>query len=183
MSISLEQNYFSLFEVPESFSVDLDLLSTRYLTLQGEAHPDRYASEGAAQQRIAMQFAAHINLGLETLKSPLKRAEYLLARRGVDIDFDTTTNNDIEFLMQQMELREELSDIAGLVSKGDASVEPKLANLIKGHAQLRQESLEGFSKAFDATDFTAAKSILAKLHFIEKFGSEIRHVEDDLLDL
>jgi len=183
MSVSLDQNYFSLFDVPESFVVDADILAERYLALQGRAHPDRFVSEGAAQQRMAMQFAAHINLGLETLKSPLKRGEYLLTRRGVDIDFDTSTNNDIEFLMQQMQLREDLSDISGLVAKGDASVEPKLADLMRAHAQFRLEALEGFSKAYDSEDFIGAKSILAKLHFIEKFGSEIRHVEDDLLDL
>ena len=40
-----------------------------------------------------------------SLKHPLKRAEYMLAERGVDIRAEQQTLQDPMFLMQQMELR------------------------------------------------------------------------------
>jgi len=46
--------------------------------LQQEFHPDRFASKGDVDKRLAVQTASLINQAYDTLKSPLKRAQYLL---------------------------------------------------------------------------------------------------------
>ena len=54
--INLQTNDFDLFDVPVRFEQDRAQLDARWKALQREAHPDRFAAEGAAAQRVAMQW-------------------------------------------------------------------------------------------------------------------------------
>ena len=60
------------------WQVDQISLDASYRKLQQEFHPDRYASQGDVERRLAVQAASLINQAYETLRSPLKRAQYLL---------------------------------------------------------------------------------------------------------
>ena len=73
-------------------------------------HPDRFAAEGAAAQRVAMQWAVRVNEAYQRLKDPLKRAAYLCELHGAPIDAENNTAMPRDFLMQQMEWREALDD-------------------------------------------------------------------------
>ena len=53
-----------------------------------------------------MQVASWINQAYDTLQDPVKRARYLLEISGAEIPDDSTTTSDVEFLMEQIELRE-----------------------------------------------------------------------------
>ena len=103
--------YFDLLSLPVDYQVDLTLLNAHYLELQKVIHPDKFANHSEQEQLLAVQKAAEVNDALQTLKHPLKRAEYMLAERGVDIRAEQQTLQDPMFLMQQMELREALEDI------------------------------------------------------------------------
>ena len=76
-AMNLNDSDFTLFDVPERFAQDRAALDTRWKALQREAHPDRFAGQGAAAQRIAMQWSVRINEAYQRLKDPLKRAAYL----------------------------------------------------------------------------------------------------------
>ena len=73
----LDDNDFVLFGVPERFAQDRARLDERWKQLQREAHPDRHAAQGAAAQRVAMQWSVRINEAYQRLKYPLKRSAYL----------------------------------------------------------------------------------------------------------
>jgi len=75
-------------------------------------HPDRFASAPQAEQRVSMQLATLVNEAYQTLKSPLRRAGYLLQLQGVDPEFETNTAMPAEFLADQMEKRERLEEAA-----------------------------------------------------------------------
>ena len=53
--MNLNDTDFELFAVPATFAQDGSALDARWKELQREAHPDRFASQGAAAQRVAMQ--------------------------------------------------------------------------------------------------------------------------------
>ena len=57
--MKLASDDFELFGVPRRFEQDRAVLDTRWRALQAEVHPDRYAAQGQAAQRLAMQWAAH----------------------------------------------------------------------------------------------------------------------------
>ncbi|MEK9649239.1 MAG: Fe-S protein assembly co-chaperone HscB [Gammaproteobacteria bacterium] len=77
-------NFFEIFSLPASFQVDVSSLEAQYRKLQAEYHPDRFSCAADSERVQALQLASLINDAYETLKSPLKRAAYLLTLNGVD---------------------------------------------------------------------------------------------------
>ena len=75
--MKLDSDDFELFGVPRRFAQERAQLDTRWRALQAEVHPDRFAVEGQAAQRVAMQWAVRVNEAYQRLKDPLKRAAYL----------------------------------------------------------------------------------------------------------
>ncbi len=108
--MNIDDDDFKLFGLPERFALDAALLDQRWRELQAKVHPDRFATDGAAAQRIAMQWAVRVNQGYQRLKDPLKRAAYLCERRGIRIDAERNTAMPRAFLVQQMEWREALDE-------------------------------------------------------------------------
>ncbi|MEW8342297.1 MAG: Fe-S protein assembly co-chaperone HscB, partial [Candidatus Thiodiazotropha taylori] len=91
--------------------MDASSLADRYRDLQRVVHPDRYANGTEQERRLSVQGASLINEAFETLKDPVARAAYLLSLHGVEMDAQNESTQDMEFLMQQMELREELESL------------------------------------------------------------------------
>ena len=111
MAADHSTTHFERFGLAQSFDVDLDLLHERYRDSQRAVHPDRFASATDQERRISMQQATLINEGYQTLKDPLKRGRYLLQLAGRNLDNEPHTNSDVNFLMEQMELREALDEV------------------------------------------------------------------------
>jgi len=80
--MKLDSDDFELFGVPRRFEQDRAVLDARWLALQAEVHPDKFAADGTASQRVAMQWAVRVNEAYQRLKNPLKRAAYLCELNG-----------------------------------------------------------------------------------------------------
>ena len=125
--MKLDDDDFTLFGLREGFALDARMLDQRWRELQAEVHPDRFAADGAAAQRIAMQWAVRVNQAYRRLKDPLQRAAYLCERRGAPIDAERNTAMPPVFLAQQMAWREALDEAerrgrgAGLGRRGGAA--------------------------------------------------------------
>jgi len=171
--MNLKQNHFELFGVPVQFAVDAAELDRRYHELQREVHPDRFAAAADTERRVSMQLATRVNEAYQTLKSPLRRAVYILQLRGVDPEFETNTAMPPEFLMEQMSWRERIE--AG-------SEKPEA--LLRLQAGLRDESrkiYEALHAQLDQDrDDEAASQTTRVLMFYEKLAEEI---DDKLAEL
>ena len=106
-SPDLNQTYFELFGLEPAFTLDRDQLLAVQQGLQSSYHPDRHVNENDRDRRLSVQVASWINQAFETLQDPVKRSRYLLEISGADIPDDSTTTADTEFLMEQIELRED----------------------------------------------------------------------------
>jgi molecular chaperone HscB len=115
-AMQLGDDDFTLFGLPPQYAIDRGALDAQWRRLQAATHPDRFASDGASAQRLAMQWAVRINEAYQRLKDPLKRAAYLCEQRGVAIDAERNTAMPTAFLMQQMQWREALDDAADRVA-------------------------------------------------------------------
>ena len=109
-ALTLSATDFELFAVPKRFAQDRAALDARWKELQREAHPDKFAAQSAASQRLAMQWSVRINEAYQRLKDPLKRAAYLCELAGAPINAHDNTAMPAEFLMQQMAWRESLEE-------------------------------------------------------------------------
>lgn len=109
MSFQVE-NYFKLFGLQPTFLQDVAKLKAHYLQLQKSVHPDNFVDATPQEKMLAVQYAATVNQAYQTLSDPLKRGIYLLKLEGVDTQSETDNVMPIEFLTEQMELREYLND-------------------------------------------------------------------------
>jgi len=73
------QNYFELFNLPEKFQIDSLKLQKNYRTIQKEIHPDRFATSTENEKTQSMIKSTQVNDAYQTLKSPTKRAKYILS--------------------------------------------------------------------------------------------------------
>ena len=110
MNLNLQSSDFELFGLAERFAQDRAAIDARWKELQREAHPDKFAAQGPAAQRIAMQWSVRINEAYQRLKDPLKRAAYLCELRGAPINAENNTAMPAEFLIEQMAWREALEE-------------------------------------------------------------------------
>jgi len=175
--ISLQASDFELFGLPTAFELDRSQIDLQWKSLQREAHPDRFASEGAAAQRIAMQWSVRINEAYNRLKDPLKRAAYLCELNGAAVNAENNTNMPSAFLMQQMEWREALDACKALKANDakDKALEKLLDKVDASHAQ----ALKQIANLIDVEhNFPAAVGQVRALMFIEKFAQEVQHQLD-----
>jgi molecular chaperone HscB len=121
-----------------------------------------------------MQWATRANEAYKTLKNPFKRAAYLCELNGIDLQVDSNTAMPREFLMQQMEWREELED-AKAAKDLDAldALEKQLRNA-------RRSKLAHIGELLDAENFSEAAQCVRQLMFLEKFGEEVHAVFEKL---
>ena len=110
--MNIDADDFTLLGLPRSFALDRAQLDAAWKALQARVHPDRFAAEGAASQRVAMQWAVRVNEAHQRLKDPLKRAAYLCELAGVPVNAENNTAMPGAFLMQQMQWREALEEAA-----------------------------------------------------------------------
>lgn len=179
--MAISQNYFALFGLPQCFAVDLVALSETYRALQKELHPDRYAHKAEREQLRAVQATAYLNDALATLKSPLKRAEYLLSLQGIDTDSRSTTIADGSFLMQQMLLREQLEEVQDAADPMDA-LDQLLEQVDNQDAELKR-AMAAVVDSRDVVEQHQALELLRKLQFFDKLRHQIELLEDQLADV
>ena len=163
--MKLDDDDFTLFGVEQRFVQDRAALDARWRQLQAEVHPDRFASEGAAAQRLAMQWAVRVNEAYQRLKEPLSRGAYLCELRGAAIDAERNTAMPAVFLMQQMAWRESLDEATTL-----AAVE-RLDGEVAGAEKQMLAELQRLLD--DANDPAAAAAQVRALMFVRRFREDI----------
>ncbi|MFN8243088.1 MAG: Fe-S protein assembly co-chaperone HscB [Ferruginibacter sp.] len=102
-------NYFELFGLPVSFTIDKNELSRKYVELQKKYHPDFYTLESEADQADALEKSSLINKAWKTLCHPDETLKYVLELKGV-LEEDEKYQLPPDFLMEMMELNEEADE-------------------------------------------------------------------------
>lgn len=165
--MDITQDHFALFDLSPAFAIDLPALERRYLELQAQVHPDKHTSLPDAEQRVSMQRATRVNEAYQTLRSPLARARYLLNLRGVDPQIERNTAMPKDFLVQQLEYRETVSDAR---AAGDMTVLGELEQKLRGEIRSEYETV---GRQLEAEDNDAAAQSVRRLLFKEKLLLEI----------
>lgn len=173
-----EVSYFDLLGLPETFALDGAALEAAYLARSKDAHPDRFAQAPAAERVAALQRARTLNEAYKTLKKPVPRAEYLLARHGVTIG-DHERLDDAAFLMEILELREELA-AARVAGKLD-DVGRLEAAMKQRHRALVDQLAPAFAAAErgDAAALATIKRALIELRYVGRYLEECAASLDD----
>ncbi|KAI1259813.1 Co-chaperone Hsc20 [Xylariaceae sp. FL1019] len=149
-----------------AFDIDVRTLRREFLALQAGAHPDLHPQHMKARAEAT---SARINEAFKTLESPLLRAQYLLALRGLDVANDETAKvEDPELLMLVLETREIIEEA---LEEGDLEG-PRIEN------EERIEATETTLAAlFEADDLEGAKVEVVRLRYWVNIRESIRNWE------
>ena len=169
------QSHFELFGLPPAFGLDKQALEKAYREIQSRVHPDRFAHAGDAERRASLQWTTRVNEAYRVLKDPVQRAKHILELHGVDVAFETNTHMPSDFLLQQLELREELE---AALRKKDASRLDALRTALYGQTCV----LEGqIGDAIDRKkDFEEAAGQVRKLMFLDRLDAEIDEAYEEI---
>lgn len=163
-----ESNYFSLFGLPQQFDVDINLLNSHYRKIQSEVHPDKFVTASPAERLQSMQSATLANEAYQTLKYPTARARYLLKLNGIDTLENTNTSMPADFLMTQMEWRENIEDAEA--SRDIAALEQQLQMMKSTANNLQQDLADALS---NPNTLSVAAGIVRQLSFIDKVSADV----------
>ena len=166
-------NFFTLLQLPETFVIDLKKLDQNYQNIQKEIHPDRFASLADEAKIVSIKKAAEVNDAYQTLKSPIRRAEYILHLHDINIHDEKYNAVPQDFLMQQMEWREELE-----THKQNKEALEKLASGIQRN---KNEIMSQLPELFqNKSNLNNAIKVTRELNFIEKLE---QHINDALIEI
>ena len=171
------KNYFEIFGIPVSYVVDVNQLSDINRELQKQFHPDRFASDGEDASRLAMQKTSLINQAYDALKDNIARGQYLLKMKGIEMQSDTDTSMDPEFLMEQMEFREAIAEVQSTNDPLEV-LDKMAADTKKKLHQLEQQ----FANDYSNDHLQAARDTVRKMQFLIKAQNEIRAISEQLED-
>jgi len=178
-------NYFSLLGLPVSFVIDKNKLTSNYHDIQKSIHPDNFANATDLERRLSVQKAAQINDALQTLKNPLQRSIYLLSLYDIELG-ENNNSVDPAFLMEQMELRENLSCVS---DKTDPfaeldiildDVKSRIKQINSDLETLFQQLLLNEQK--DDELLKKASAQVLKIQFLNRLQEECLNKEDDLAE-
>ncbi|EXI72577.1 MAG TPA: Fe-S protein assembly co-chaperone HscB [Candidatus Accumulibacter phosphatis] len=166
--MDFDADHFSLFGLPPAFRLDSVLLDGRYIELQSQVHPDRFASAGESARRLSQQWATRVNEAYQTLRKPLPRARYLLQLAQHEIGSEDNGAMPVDFLVEQMEWREAVVEAR---AAGDHHELERLHHRLQHELQLRHEEIAELLD--DQHDLEQAADRVRRLMFQEKLLSEI----------
>lgn len=164
--MNVHDDDFALLGLPRQFVQDLARIDDRWKALQRQVHPDKFAAQGTAAQRLALQWSVRINEARQRLKDPIRRAAYLCELHGQPIGAENNTAMPSDFLMQQMQWREALDEA------DDAASLQALADEVQ---QAQQETLHALERTIDQQqDYEAAVQQVRRLMFVLRFAQDVK---------
>ena len=164
-ALTLASSDFELFGLEPRFQLSTSELDLQWKQLQKQVHPDHFASQGAADKRLAMQWSVRVNEAYQRLKNPLRRAAYLCGLNGAPIRAEDNTAMPAAFLMQQMQWREDLEE-----ATDSAAIEALQHQMALEKQQLLQQCADTLDQQ---KNWSQAAQTVRALMFIERFEHDL----------
>jgi molecular chaperone HscB len=165
---------FATLGIARTFDVDLAAVEKVHRELSRALHPDRYVGASPSERRAALAKAVEINEAWRVVRDPIRRADALLAQRGVATGEGPGAKAvDPSFLMDMLEQREALAEAR---RSKDVEGVRRMAAAIEERARSVERALaEGFAR--DEVDGLAGK--VGELKFYRRFLDEVSAIEDE----
>jgi molecular chaperone HscB len=161
-------NYFELFDIPVSFSVDRSALSKKYLELQKRYHPDFHGTADETAQEEALQLSAMVNKAWKTFQSEDETIKYMLQLKGL-LEEEEKYQLPPVFLMEVMELNEMKMDGAPA-----AVVENRTTTLLAEVRAAVQDVLTGYAEGsiHSTADLMKVKDYYYKKKYLTRLAQQ-----------
>lgn len=161
-----EKNYFKIFSLKQSFSLDKNKLEENYLNLQQLLHPDNFQQKSAIELNLALQHTSMVNEAYLNLKSDLKRSEYLLKIENIIVNQDnkSSISPDNDLLNYIFNLRDEIEEV-----EDQEELKEIKENIKKEVIELTKE----LEHLFPKKQYDIIAKLTIKLRYLEKIEEEL----------
>jgi molecular chaperone HscB len=168
---------FDVLRIEPDFDVDLAAVEKRVRDLSRVLHPDRHAAASPGERRMSLGRAIDVNEAWRIVRDPIRRAEALLRRAGVQVSENDGPKASAGFLMDFMEQREALSEAK---QRGDRTAIERLASSVQSKsADAVGRISAGFSAAAgDRGRLAALAPIVGELRYYRRFLDEVGVIEE-----
>ncbi len=156
---------FKLFDLDQTFNLDLENLEYKYLKLQQLFHPDKFSNTSEREKKDSTMMSSIINDAYKKLSNPNDRVNLLLKLNGYELSSDSKTFNDKFILEEIMEIQNECMEIQDVESKKDTlnNLNMKIKNII-----------DEISKLFEKKEFENVSKLNIKLSYLEKIRKNLK---------
>ncbi len=165
---------FATLGIAPSFDADLAAVEKVHRELSAALHPDRYMNATATERRRALAKAVEVNEAWRVVRDPIRRAEALLALRGVAVGEDREPQPDPELLMEMLEQREALAEAR---AARDLDGVRRLAGSVEARMD---ETRKALSRGFAGGEGESLVRRLGELRFFRRLLDEASAIEDEL---
>ena len=157
-------DYFKLFDLPVGFKVDAKLLRKRFFEKSRTAHPDHFVNGSTQEQEGALQTSAELNKAFKTLSDEDLTTQYILQQKGLLVP-DEKFVLPPSFLMEVMELNEELSEVQGSASTGESQ---ELAARLQAFDEELYAPVAGIMEHYREGSTSEAELLKVKEYYFKK---------------
>ncbi len=159
-------DHFARLGLTRTFDIDASRLDQGYFDAQRRLHPDRFATRTPRERAFSQLQAVSLNEAYETLKDPIRRAEYLITLNGGEVVPEgCSLVNEQGLLVEVMERREELAEAETV-----AAVEALEVDATADFGRC----VEALSIAFASDDLANAARLTTRMRYLSKFMQECR---------
>lgn len=102
-------NYFELYDIPVSFEPNQQQLKQKFYELSRKYHPDFFTQENEFEQGEALEISSLVNKAYKTFQNKDQTIKYVLQLKGL-LEEEEKYQLPPDFLMEMMELNEQLTD-------------------------------------------------------------------------
>ena len=170
-------NPFETLGLPLKFGLTQSEIEKQFRELQRKFHPDKFSQSSAMERRLALSKAVEINEAYRVLRDDISRATALLVALGY-VAQKESANADPAFLMEVMELREELAEARAAGNTAKMSAMEKNVRALSAAITMKiSSSLDGATH--DVVALAAVEKDLHRLRYYRRFMDELTAIEDE----
>jgi molecular chaperone HscB len=186
-------DHFSVLGLPFVYAVDMVPAEAAFKQLSRLVHPDRFATADPRARKASLGRTVQLNEAWRTLRDPVRRAEYMLSRAGVDVGSEEQESRKANgpagedraargtrkvaappaFLMEILELHDELGEAR---RSGDTVKVALMTEEMRARAAASMQTIAtGLESGTPERLEVAAQSLIA-LRYYRRFLDEVeRH--------
>jgi len=169
---------FAVLGLSRSYDLEQAELEESFRALSRKLHPDRFARATPRERRFSLEQTTILNDAYRTLRDPVRRAEHLLALRGVKVAGEERRAPGEpppvpqEFLEQAKEDREKL---LGAKMEGGPEAVERLARGVREKRDSAMQEIARLLREPGASEAQLARTadLLARLRYYARYLDEV----------
>jgi molecular chaperone HscB len=156
-------NYFELYCIAPSFTIDTAAVRKKFYELSRTHHPDFNGGGTATEQQEVLEKSAMINEAYKTLLNKDLLIKYILTSKGL-LQEEEKYNLPPDFLMEVMDLNEQVMEL----DKGDTTAVAALMATAKNLETELYEAIEPVMDNYSESTSTEKELLQVKDYYFKK---------------